>query len=112
MPQYGDRDYWDERYALTESNPFDWLCDYDQLEPLLNGLVRRDERILVVGCGDAPFSPDLYFRGGYANSVHFDYSRVVIARQMERYPDMDWRIGDALDMRFSDRSFDVVIDKR
>ncbi len=40
--------------------------------------------ILVVGCGDAPFSADLYL-DGFTNSLNIDYSDVVIKKQKARF---------------------------
>lgn len=36
MPNYGDPDYWDKRYAKTGvDGSFDWLESYDTLKDLL-----------------------------------------------------------------------------
>ena len=35
MPQYGDPKYWDERYSKYAGSTFDWLEDFNSLEPLL-----------------------------------------------------------------------------
>jgi len=117
MPEYGDRNYWDNRYA-SEDDPFDWLCDWEELEPMMRPLMdncplssNRDPRILVVGCGNAPFSSDIYRKGGYKNLVNIDYSKVVIDQQKERHPDMNWFVMDALNMDFPDNEFDVIVDK-
>ena len=68
--------------------------------------------ILVVGCGNAPFSASVVDEGGYKNSIHVDYSEVVIGQQHDRFPHIDWRIADCLNMpEFEDSSFDYVLDK-
>jgi hypothetical protein len=59
MPNYGDCEYWDKRYS-DDTCPFDWLFDYKELQSNIEYLIPdKDSKILVVGCGNAPFSPDL-----------------------------------------------------
>ena len=61
MPEYGNADYWDDRYRLSDSDdPFDWLFSYDDIKDTLASLIPSKElRILMVGAGNAPFSPDM-----------------------------------------------------
>lgn len=82
-------------------------------EPLL---LDKGAHILVVGCGDAPFSPDLYYLGGYLNTLNVDYSDVVIAKQQKAWPELEYRIMNCLDMKeVADNSFgkpaDNIYDK-
>mmetsp|Transcript_67676 Transcript_67676/g.153164 ORF Transcript_67676/g.153164 Transcript_67676/m.153164 type:complete len:207 (-) Transcript_67676:117-737(-) len=49
---------------------------------------------------------------GYTNQINIDLCKNVIAAQKERYPDMDWRVMDVLDLKFEDeKDFAVVLDK-
>ena len=60
MPEYGEAAYWNKRYNEDKDNPFDWLFDYCELDEIIRRLIpNQDESILVIGCGNAPFSPDL-----------------------------------------------------
>lgn len=60
---------------------FDWLESYMTLKSLLVQFMNnKDIRILVLGCGNAEFSEDIY-DDGYKNIVNVDISSVVI-RQM------------------------------
>lgn len=79
MPNYGDPKYWDERYARSGiDGTFDWLESYASLKGVLDQfLLSKDMRILVLGCGNAEFSEDLY-DDGYTNVVNIDISSVVI----------------------------------
>ena len=63
MPNYGDPKYWDKRYAENEGTVFDWLEDYNSLKSLIKELVPQDAKILVLGCGNAEFSADMYDDG-------------------------------------------------
>lgn len=59
MPDYGEAPYWDERYK-KDVEPFDWLFDLQELLPIIEYLIPdKNEPILVVGAGNANFSPDL-----------------------------------------------------
>lgn len=115
MPEYGKLEYWQKRYARIDAEPFDWMCDYNQLEPILLPLISSrfsKPKILIVGCGNAPFSPDFVSHSGYGEqSIHIDYCPVVIHQQKTRYPEVDFRVMDALDMSEFDSEFHVVIDK-
>jgi hypothetical protein len=35
MPNYGDPKYWDDRYRDHEGTTFDWLEDFEAIEPLI-----------------------------------------------------------------------------
>jgi SAM-dependent methyltransferase len=120
---YGNKDYWDDRFQTEES--FDWLLSYQQLSTQMEAAIRSsplaihrnpyETRILVVGCGNSPFSADLY-DAGYHNVVNIDYSEPVIERMRQRHeksrPGMEWLVMDMTRMdAFPDGSFDCVIDK-
>ena len=53
MPNYGDPIYWDKRYEKQEGKTFDWLEDFDSLRQLLEKLIRPEDRILNLGCGNS-----------------------------------------------------------
>lgn len=78
MPNYGDPRYWDKRYSDNEGAMFDWLEDYSSLKPLLKDLLPdKSAKILIIGCGNAPLSEDMY-DDGYQNIFNIDISSVVI----------------------------------
>ena len=63
---------------------FDWLKNYASLKKYLaEYLTHKDMKILVIGCGNAKFSEDLY-DDGFENVVNNDISSVVIAKMKER----------------------------
>ena len=104
MTNYGSRHYWDERYTADDT-PFDWMCDYSQLKPTLTplllckdmneeGQTKKEKPFgLVVGCGNAAFSPD-FVNDGYTNVIHIDYCHVVVEQQKKKYPELDFQCMD------------------
>jgi SAM-dependent methyltransferase len=110
--EYNSRDYWDERFS--KESDYEWLLAYSDLAPQLSNYLTKDSRILVVGCGNAPFSVDLY-DDGFHNVVNIDYSTQVIAKMQGKHslarPGMQWLVMDMTKLSFDDDSFDVVIDK-
>lgn len=103
MPNYGDPKYWDKRYSDNEGSMFDWLEDYYSMRPLLQELVpNKESRILIVGCGNAPLSEDMY-DDGYRNIYNIDISSVVIKQMLERNAatraDMIYEVMDCTDMQ-------------
>jgi hypothetical protein len=77
MSDYGNPDYWDERYQ-KEDTTFDWLESYETLKPLIEKCAPdRNAKILILGCGNAEMSEDMY-RDGYRNLENIDISGVVI----------------------------------
>jgi SAM-dependent methyltransferase len=119
--KYGDHAYWDDRYGSWAPEPYDWLFEWKDVKPVFEevlkvaGFLEPDQiKILVVGCGNAPLSVEMY-DDGYTNQILTDTSQVVI-EQMSHWhrkrKGMIFQIGDATDMsEFEDASFDVVIDK-
>lgn len=78
MPNYGDIKYWDNRYRFTSGQTYDWLEDYETLKPHISKHLRPEFRILVLGCGNARFSEDMY-NDGFHNIFNNDISAVVIS---------------------------------
>lgn len=111
--EYGSKEYWEQRFQGEEE--YDWLLSFQQLSSQLLPFLRPESRILVIGCGNSPFSADLY-DAGFTNIVNIDYSANVIERMVEKHaeqrPKMQWRVMDMTDMSdLEATSFDVVIDK-
>eukprot|EP01031_Cornospumella_fuschlensis_P024351 gene24351-29435_t len=112
MPNYGDAQYWDERYSRTDDDPFDWLFDFDELQEILECLLPdKNTKILLVGAGNAPFSPDMHEKGGYQDLTNIDISPVAIEQQAAKYPNQQWKVMDATQMTFESESFPAVVDK-
>jgi ubiquinone/menaquinone biosynthesis C-methylase UbiE len=63
MPQYGDPSYWNKRYTQYAGSTFDWLETYASLKSLLINYLKADSKILILGCGNALFSEEMYDDG-------------------------------------------------
>ena len=107
--QYASVDYWNNRY--TNESEYDWLGDYEVFKDLIHKHVKKDEKILMVGCGNSQLSQQMY-RDGYENIISTDISQVCIENQMKNFPHLSWQVADITNLHaFGDKSFDVVIEK-
>jgi 2-polyprenyl-3-methyl-5-hydroxy-6-metoxy-1,4-benzoquinol methylase len=91
MPNYGDPAYWDQRYREQEGTTFDWLEDYEAIEPLIEGIFEKvmpgsegeltkwkeSVKILNLGCGNSILPEELYDKG-FKNIYNNDISATVI----------------------------------
>ncbi|CAI2378812.1 unnamed protein product [Moneuplotes crassus] len=113
MPSYGDPKYWDKRYKDQEDTTFDWLEDWNSLKEILEQVVKKDSRILILGCGNAEFSEEMY-DAGYEDIENIDISPVVIDQMSKRNQDrskMKWEIMDCTELKYESDTFDICIDK-
>jgi len=60
---YGDKHFWDERYASTCSTLFDWYQDWETLAAVVQPLLRPTSRVLHLGCGNSPLAEQLHDAG-------------------------------------------------
>lgn len=92
---------------------FDWLEDYNSLKPIISEYCKPEFKILVLGCGNAEFSEEMY-DDGYHHIFNIDISSVVIEQMQSRNKDrleMKYEIMDVCDIKYPDEYFDVAIDK-
>ena len=89
----GEAAYWDDRYRESEdpneddmSAPFDWLFSYEDVKEIIRTLIPdTNNSAFLIGCGNAPFSIDMY-NDGYHKIRNSDYSEVVISQQKRKFP--------------------------
>jgi len=62
MAQYGKTTYWDERYT-KDPEPFDWYQRYSGIRDLINQYVKREDVILMAGCGNSRLTEDMFEDG-------------------------------------------------
>ncbi|PNY23945.1 Uncharacterized protein TCAP_06115 [Tolypocladium capitatum] len=115
-------DYWDERYAGSESEKptHEWFRTYTDLLPFLEPKLfqwrgpETDPRILHLGSGDSTIPRDLAERG-YADQLCVDFSKVVVDLMTQRHADIPgirWSCADVCNMYgIPSASIDVAFDK-
>jgi len=64
----------------------------------------------MVGCGNSPFSEELYDLG-YSAQVNCDNCKLVIDFMQQRAPHLQWDVCDVRDMPYATGRFPVVLDK-
>mmetsp|Transcript_4187 Transcript_4187/g.13771 ORF Transcript_4187/g.13771 Transcript_4187/m.13771 type:complete len:207 (-) Transcript_4187:149-769(-) len=110
MAQYGKAQYWDERYT-KDPESFDWYQRYAGVSDLLAKYVKKDDAILMAGCGNSRMSEDM-LDDGYASITNVDISRVVIDQMSEKYKDkLTYKQMNVCSLEFPEESFDCVIAK-
>lgn len=116
---YNTQGYWEERYLLQQY-PFDWLEDFNSLKPYLAEAFGSFEKeipfltILNSGCGISEISENMYTTFGIKSITNIDYSANAIRYMYQRtrsYPEMNWIVMNAKEMKFENETFDVIIDK-
>ena len=109
--QYGEVDYWDDRYT-KEKGPFEWYMGYGGIRNfltakyLMSSGVAYDKsqstneviegpfqstehcRVLIAGCGNSQVGESMLC-DGFANITNVDFSSIVIEQMRERYSD-EW----------------------
>lgn len=123
---YGDREYWDERYSTLQGR-YEWysvdMWDLEAtLEPIKKAMAtlrRRASsqrvRCLELGCGTSSIGPQLASLEGF-DVVCVDYSYVVIELMKSKFGEtsfLSWVWADATELAalYADSSFDLIIDK-
>lgn len=107
-PRYRDQDYWEKRYETEEHK--EWLCDYKSVADHIRNVIKPEDNILVIGCGNSSFSYDLA-QDGYSKITNIDYASSVIRNMKTKYPGLTWLQMDMLNLEFEPKSFRVVIEK-
>jgi ubiquinone/menaquinone biosynthesis C-methylase UbiE len=93
---------------------FDWLETYDTIKPFIeDAIIGKNAKVLILGCGNAEFSENMY-DAGYHDIENIDISSVVIDQMSDRNwnrPEMQYKIMDVRDLQYPDNYFDMLIDK-
>lgn len=112
---YGNTAFWDGRYMTLGATTMEWYHPWINLATSLRHYIDKNDKILVVGCGNSEMSADMYAEG-YRNITNLDVSRVVIDQMQtkypaDQYPGMTWVAMDARLTDFPPSYFDIVLDK-
>lgn len=112
MSAYGSAQYWNDRYT-KDPEPFDWYQRYAGLKELFAQYLRKNDTLLVPGCGNSRLTEDMY-EDGYGSLTNLDFSPPVVEAMSNKYKDkkgMAWHVMDVLSLTFADSTFDGIIDK-
>lgn len=111
---FGDAKYWDARYSLEgpDWESKDWLFDWVDVRELIEELLPdKQQSVLMLGCGNAALSDDM-FEAGYRLIHNVDISPKVIATMAARSPEMRWYVADVLNMpEIATASMGACVDK-
>ena len=55
-------------------------------------------------------SPKMH-EDGYHNIANIDFSKVIIEKMSEKYPEQTWKVADVRETGYPDDHFDTAIDK-
>lgn len=94
-------EYWD---SVSEKKEFTSPIQLENIEKY----IKKDSRILDVGCGYGRTLDELY-RNGYRNLVGIDFSNGMIARGKRQFPYLDLRIKENDKIDLPDASVDAVV---
>jgi len=122
--EYGEKLYWDARYATSISGQtvsaeiYDWYQEYAncaRLRCIISEHTENSDHFLVIGCGNSTLSEQMY-QDGYLNITSIDFSGTVIETMRKRAAELGldglvYLDMDARSMTFLDDTFDCVIDK-
>lgn len=115
MPNYGEADYWENRYKNPDDSTFDWLEDYTSLKDMISNLniPKKTGTILNLGCGNSELCEEMY-DDGYLNIINIDISQNVIDYMKKRNlsrDKMSFLKMDVRDLKIEDNSIDFAVDK-
>jgi ubiquinone/menaquinone biosynthesis C-methylase UbiE len=107
-------EYWDSAYQSGDFEHWELAYPSPELAALAAAkMIRKDARILDVGCGggrDAIFMAQCGF-----SVIGVDISvaalRIAERRAEEAYIEVDWRHGSVLDLPVEDKTIDLVTDR-
>ena len=89
------------------------LEDYGSLKGFIKDIIGDKAKVLILGCGNAEFSENMY-DDGYKTIDNVDISEVVISQMKARNEtrkDMTYAVMDVRDLKFADNTYDLVVDK-
>ena len=94
--KYSSVEYWNDRFSKEKE--YDWIGDYEILKDVLGKNLRKQDRILMVGCGNSKLTQQMY-KDGFTNILSTDISEVCIANQKIIHPHLQWEVADLRDMK-------------
>ncbi|CAG9854953.1 unnamed protein product [Phyllotreta striolata] len=112
--EFSQKEYWDAFFKKRGNKAFEWYGEYPELADHLHKYIKKQDNILITGCGNSTLGRDLYDIG-YNKVTNIDISQVVIRQmlsQNEKQRDnLKYIQMDVLNMSFENDEFSVVLDK-
>lgn len=112
--EFRTKQYWDDFFTKRENVAFEWYGDYKELSGHIGKTCKKEDTVLVIGCGNSNFSSDFYDQG-YHNVTNLDFSELVIQEMVAKNLARDkmvWDVGDMTNLnKYASNSFDIVFDK-
>ncbi|XP_055498232.1 eEF1A lysine and N-terminal methyltransferase isoform X2 [Leucoraja erinacea] len=112
--EFSSAEYWETFFKKRGGSAFEWYGTYVDHCAVLHKYIKRNDKVLVVGCGNSELSEQMY-DVGYQSITNIDISPAVISHMKERNgarrPAMAFAKMDVGQMEFADSQFQVVLDK-
>jgi ubiquinone/menaquinone biosynthesis C-methylase UbiE len=70
--------------------------------------LKLDNKVLEIGCGTGLFTDKISKLGGTTNILATDLSPDLIEKAKEKYPHLNFEVGDAMNIEQPDGSFDAI----
>jgi ubiquinone/menaquinone biosynthesis C-methylase UbiE len=114
---YSEKEYWEKRYQ-EKAGYHEWYCTFENLKPLFEEIILKNDSVLEIGCGDSPLLTGL-LSSGHSGELHgIDYSDTIIAKVIDDQVKSSQLIKtivykemDARSLSYEDDTWDSVIDK-
>jgi len=118
---YASSQYWQSAYSKGQyGESYDWYGTWsqpssagDSLAGVVTRSIAKEDRILMLGCGNSEMSSKMY-EDGFRRIANIDIAEPVIEQMRARYghlEGMTWQSMDATSLEFPDGAFDSAIDK-
>lgn len=110
------RGYYRQRYANTQPTQQEWTSATaapELVKLVMNGAIPAGARVLEVGCGVGSESVYLAVQGFQVSGIDISEHAIERARTLAGVygAEVDWAVGDVLDLPYEEDSFDVVVDR-
>lgn len=112
--EFSSESYWTSFFDKRHKS-FEWYSDFKCLSPLFIKLIKDEDLILNVGCGNSTLGYDLNQRG-CQDVINIDLSDLVIKQMQVKYKDhlndrFKFLKMNVFELEFNEASFNVVVDK-
>ncbi|OAD58257.1 Methyltransferase-like protein 13, partial [Eufriesea mexicana] len=112
--EFSQVEYWNTFFKKRGKKSFEWYGEYPELCNIFLKYIKVKDNVLIVGCGNSTVSMCLY-DAGYRNITNIDISHIVIKQMRDINisvrPELVYEHMDATQMKYSDDTFNVIIDK-